>query len=379
MRMPAIQPETFAASAPAPAPPSHSPRFHRLTVADICRETSDSVSIVFDIPEELASEYRFSPGQYLTLRAVIDGEDTRRSYSICSGPGDSDLRVLVKKVEDGLFSSWINDNLRIGDELEVMTPTGRFGLAHAPGNGRIHVGFAAGSGITPILSILRGVLELEPDSRFFLFYGSRSTADILFRNALEELKDRFLDRLSIFHVLSREEQDIPILNGHLDGEKIRRFLTSIIPAALVDHAFICGPEGMIGDVEATLRQLGISEDRIHTERFLSVQGGRPRRSAKIAADAPPAHVAALIVDGKRRDVPVAAGETVLDAALRAGMDLPFACKGGMCSTCRARIAEGEVSMDVNYSLEPWEIEAGFVLTCQSHPRSARLVVDFDHL
>jgi ring-1,2-phenylacetyl-CoA epoxidase subunit PaaE len=223
------------------------------------------------------------------------------------------------------------------------------------------------------------VLELEPDSRFFLFYGSRSTADILFRNALEELKDRFLDRLSIFHVLSREEQDIPILNGHLDGEKIRRFLTSIIPAALVDHAFICGPEGMIGDVEATLRQLGISEDRIHTERFLSVQGGSPRRSAKIAADAPPAHVAALIVDGKRRDVPVAAGETVLDAALRAGMDLPFACKGGMCSTCRARIAEGEVSMDVNYSLEPWEIEAGFVLTCQSHPRSARLVVDFDHL
>ena len=377
--MPATQPEMIAASASVPVPPSHSPHFHRLTVANICRETSDSVSIVFDIPEELASEYRFSPGQYLTLRAVIDGEDTRRSYSICSGPGDSDLRVLVKKVEDGLFSSWINDNLKIGDELEVMTPTGRFGLAHAPGNGRINVGFAAGSGITPILSILRGVLELEPDSRFFLFYGSRSTADILFRNALEELKDRFLDRLSIFHVLSREEQDIPILNGHLDGEKVRLFLTSMIPAALVDHAFICGPEGMIGDVEATLRQLGLPEDRIHTERFLSVQGGRPRKRAKIAADAPPAHVAALIVDGKRRNVPVAAGETVLDAALRAGMDLPFACKGGMCSTCRARIAEGEVSMDVNYSLEPWEIEAGFVLTCQSHPKSARLVVDFDHL
>jgi ring-1,2-phenylacetyl-CoA epoxidase subunit PaaE len=376
--MPATQPDTSAATAPIAAP-SLAPRFHRLSVADICRETSDSVSIVFDIPEEFATDYRFSPGQYLTLRAMIDGEDTRRSYSICSGPDDRDLRVLVKQVEDGLFSSWINDNLRVGDELEVMTPTGRFGLAHAPGNGRIHVGFAAGSGITPILSIMRGVLELEPDSRFFLFYGSRSTVDILFRNALEELKDRFLGRLSVFHVLSREEQDIPILNGHLDDEKVRIFLTSMIPAAMIDHAFICGPEGMIGELEKTLTDFGIPESRVHTERFLSVQGGRPRKNVKIAADAPPAHIAALIVDGKRRDVPVAEGESVLDAALRAGMDLPFACKGGMCSTCRARIAEGEVSMDVNYSLEPWEIEAGFVLTCQSHPKSARIVVDFDHL
>jgi ring-1,2-phenylacetyl-CoA epoxidase subunit PaaE len=377
--MPATQPETIAATAAIPTPPSSVPHFHRLSVLDICRETSDSVSIVFDIPEDLASEYRFSPGQYLTLRAVIDGEDTRRSYSICSGPGDRDIRVLVKKVEDGLFSSWINDNLKVGDEIDVMTPTGRFGLAHAPGNGRIHVGFAAGSGITPILSIMRGVLELEPDSRFFLFYGNRSTSDILFRNALEELKDRFIGRLSVFHVLSREEQDIPILNGHLNGEKVRVFLTSMIPANMVDHAFICGPEGMIIDLEATLKDLGLSDASIHTERFLSVQGGTPRKSVKIAADAPPAHIAALIVDGKRRDVPVAEGETVLDAALRAGMDLPFACKGGMCSTCRARIAEGEVSMDVNYSLEPWEIEAGFVLTCQSHPKSARVVVDFDHL
>lgn len=359
--------------------PQHSPRFHRLRVADVTHETDHAVSVAFEVPAALAADYRFEPGQYLTLRSIVDGEDLRRSYSICSGPRDGDLRVAVKRLDDGVFSNWVNETLKAGDEMEVMTPTGRFGLANAPGNGRIHVGFAAGSGITPILSIMRGVLEMEPDSHFFLFYGNRSTGDMLFRNDLEELKDRFLGRLAVFHVLSKEEQDISVLNGRLDGDKARVLLTSMVPAQMVDHVFICGPTGMIDDLEATLQDIGIAADRIHTERFVSVFNGRPRTPVKVAADAPPAHTAVLTVDGKRREVSVAEGESILDAALRAGMDLPFACKGGMCSTCRAKLVEGEAPMEVNYSLEPWEVEAGFMLTCQAHPKSARVVVDFDQM
>ncbi|WP_341989070.1 1,2-phenylacetyl-CoA epoxidase subunit PaaE [Azorhizobium sp. AG788] len=357
-----------------------SPKFHRLAIRDVKRETPDAVSIAFQVPPDLAADYAFAPGQYLTLRATLEGEDLRRSYSICSGPDDGELRIAVKQVENGLFSSWVNSTLRSGDELEVMTPTGRFGLHQSPGDGRLHVGFAAGSGITPILSIVRGVLQREPASRFFLFYGNRSTADILFREELEELKDRFLDRLSIFHVLSQEEQDVPVLNGRLDGAKVRLLLSAMVPAAAVDHVFVCGPSGMADDLEATLAQIGIAPEKIHIERFVSALGGRPRPvPAPVAVDATPAHVASLIVDGKRRDIPVAEGEAILDAALRAGMDLPFACKGGMCSTCRAKVVEGSVEMDVNYSLEPWELQAGFVLTCQSHPTTARVVVDFDQM
>jgi ring-1,2-phenylacetyl-CoA epoxidase subunit PaaE len=260
-----------------------------------------------------------------------------------------------------------------------MTPTGRFGITHAPGEARVYVGFAAGSGITPILSVVKGVLAREPDSRFFLFYGNRSTSGMLFREALEELKDRFMQRLSVFHVISGEEQDIPILHGRLDGEKVRVLLRSLVPAASVDHIFVCGPAGMSEDIEASCRDIGIAEDRIHVERFVSEFGGKPRAKTVIAAGAPPKAVAALIIDGKRRDVPVAEGEAILDAALRAGMDLPFACKGGMCSTCRAKLVEGDAPMEVNYSLEPWELKAGFILTCQARPASERVVVDYDHV
>lgn len=354
------------------------PKFHRLTVRDVTRETRDAVSIAFDVPAHLTDDFAFAPGQYLTLRATVEGEDVRRSYSICSGPLDGELRIAVKQVENGLFSGWVNSALKAGDELEVMTPTGRFGLSSAE-DGRLHVGFAAGSGITPILSIVRGVLSREPNSRFFLFYGNKSTADILFREQLEELKDRFLGRLSIFHVLSQEEQDLPVLNGRLDAEKARLLLTAIVPAAAVDHAFVCGPSGMIDELEATLQALGLRAEQIHVERFVSAHGGKPRPKAEVKADAPPAHLAALIVDGKRREVGVAEGESILDAALRAGMDLPFACKGGMCSTCRAKVVEGTTEMEMNYSLEPWEVKAGFVLTCQAHPTSPRVVVDFDQM
>jgi ring-1,2-phenylacetyl-CoA epoxidase subunit PaaE len=355
------------------------PRFHRLSVHDLRRETADAVSLTFDIPRELADDYAFAPGQYLTLRTTMDGEEVRRSYSICSGPDDGELRIAVKKVDGGAFSPWAADELKAGDELEVMTPTGRFGVAPAPGEARICVGFAAGSGITPILSIVKGVLTREPNSRFFLFYGNRSSEGVMFREELEELKDRFLQRFSLFHVISGEEQDIPILHGRLDGEKVTVLLHSLVPASTVDHVFICGPTGMSDALEKTCLAMGIAEERIHVERFVSGLGGKPRPKKVVAPGAPPKAFASLIIDGKRREVPVAEGEAILDAALRAGIDLPFACKGGMCSTCRARLVEGRAEMDVNYSLEPWELKAGFVLTCQAKPVSETVVVDYDHV
>jgi ring-1,2-phenylacetyl-CoA epoxidase subunit PaaE len=355
------------------------PRFHRLAVSDLRRESADAVSLTFAIPAALAEDYRFAPGQYLTLRTAMDGEEVRRSYSICSGPDDGELRIAVKKVDGGAFSSWAADELKAGDQLDVMTPTGRFGVAPAPDEARIYAGFAAGSGITPILSIVKGVLAREPRSRFFLFYGNRSTSGMLFREALEELKDRFMQRLSVFHVISGEEQDIPMLHGRLDGEKVRVLLRSLIPAASVDHVFICGPTGMSEDIEATCRDIGIAEERIHVERFVSGLGGKPRAKTVVSETAPPRAMASLTIDGKRREVPVAEGESILDAALRAGMDLPFACKGGMCSTCRAKLVEGDARMEVNYSLEPWELEAGFILTCQARPISKNVVIDYDHV
>lgn len=356
---------------------SLTPKFHRLAVRELRRESADAVSLTFAIPDELTDHYTFAPGQYLTLRTMMDGEEVRRSYSICSGPDDGELRIAVKKVDGGAFSSWAADGLKAGDELDVMTPTGRFGVAHASNEQRVYVGFAAGSGITPILSIVKGVLARETNSQFFLFYGNRTTKGMLFREALEELKDRYMQRLSVFHVISGEEQDIPILQGRLDGDKVRVLLRSLVPAPSIDHVFISGPTGMSDDIEATCRDIGIMPEKIHVERFVSGLGGKPRPKAMVAVSAPPKATASLILDGKRRDVPVAEDESILDAALRAGMDLPFACKGGMCSTCRAKLLEGEARMEVNYSLEPWELKAGFILTCQARPLSDKVVVDYD--
>jgi len=358
---------------------SSTPRFHRLAVNDIRRETVDAVSMTFIVPRDLADDYRFTPGQYLTLRATLGGEEVRRSYSICSGPDDGEIRIAVKRIDGGAFSSFVTDELKRGDEIDVMTPTGRFGVLPAPDQARTYVGFAAGSGITPILSIVKGVLAGEPNSRFFLFYGNRTTVGMLFREQLEELKDRFIDRFSLFHVISGEEQDIPILHGRLDGDKVRILLRSLVPAAQIDHVFICGPTGMSEEIEAACRALGVAENSTHVERFVSGLGGKPRAKAMMPASAPPKAIAALIIDGKRREVPVADGEAILDAALRAGVDLPFACKGGMCSTCRAKLVEGKAEMEINYSLEPWELEAGFILTCQARPLTERVIVDYDHV
>ena len=360
--------------------PPTTPRFHRLRVREVVRETAKAVSIAFDVPQDLVDDFTFAPGQYLTLRTTIDGEDQRRSYSICSGVHEHVLRVAVKEVEQGRFSTWVNRSLHAGDTIDVMTPTGRFGAGAACPDGGTYAAFVAGSGITPVLSLVRSILHREPTSRFFVFYGNRVAADILFNDELSDLKDCYLGRLSVLHVLSREEQDLPILNGRLDGAKVRALLSHVLPAATIDHAFVCGPAGMIDEVSTTLTELGLAADRIHVERFVSTEGGTPRRAAVVVApDAPAAHTAVLIIDGNHREVPVAAGEAIVDAAIRAGLDLPFACKGGMCATCRARVVEGAAVMDVNYSLEPWEVKAGFVLTCQAHPTTPRIVVDYDHV
>ena len=355
---------------------SLTPRFHDLLVADVRREAADCVSVAFAVPTELASHYAFRAGQYLTLRSWIDGEEIRRSYSICSGEMDGELRVAIKRQEGGVFSVWAQDALRPGLSIAVMTPTGRFG--HTPvSDGRLHVAVCAGSGITPVLSIVRTVLRKEPLSKVVILYGSRSTQEILFRGALEDLKDRHIGRVSVVHVLSREAQDIDVLNGRLEQEKLLRVLPAVLGGGTIDAAYVCGPAAMIAAAETALAAMGVAPASVHVERFTSVLEGRPLVAAPVVVDAAPFAVAEVIADGKRNRVPVAEGEAVLDAALRAGLDLPFACKGGMCSTCRAKLVEGAVEMAVNYSLEAWELKLGFILTCQARVTSGRVVVDFD--
>ncbi len=350
-------------------------RFHRLTVADLRRETADAVSIAFAVPEALRGIFAFTPGQYLTLRASLEGAEIRRAYSICSAPEDRELRVAIKHVPGGLFSSHANTVLRPGDSLDVMPPEGRFAL---PASARTVLALAAGSGITPILSIARSVLAQDRASRLVLLYGSRSTAEILFRGALEDLKDRYLGRLTVQHILSREQQDVAALNGRLDPAKLRQLLPGLIDRALIDAALICGPGGMIDMLGATLAELGLPAARIHSERFTQAPSAVPRRTPPQPTD-PRFATATIIAEGRATAISLAEGEPVLDAALRAGLDLPWSCRGGMCSTCRARITEGTVRMDLNFSLEPWETAQGYALTCQAHPTTRHVVVDYDQV
>jgi ring-1,2-phenylacetyl-CoA epoxidase subunit PaaE len=348
------------------------PRFQRLLVTRLQRTTADSVAITFDAPLSFRS---FTPGQYLTLRTTIEGQDVRRSYSICSAPDDEPLRVGIKTLPGGIFSTWAWEKLQVGDTILAMPPEGRFGVTPDPLAARVYAAFAAGSGITPVLSIMRTVLKREPASRFCLFYGNRATRDIMFREEIEDLKDRYLARLSVFHVLSRERQELDILNGHLDPEKIPA-LSRLMP--LPDHAFICGPQAMIEGLGPALTAAGVPPERIHIERF-TPSSGVARPPIMVPEGAPPAAVATLIADGARIDVPMAEGETIVDAALRAGRDPPFSCKAGMCCTCRARLLEGRVEMAANYSLEAWETAAGYVLTCQARALTKRVVVDYDQV
>ncbi|MFI4994996.1 MAG: 1,2-phenylacetyl-CoA epoxidase subunit PaaE [Hyphomicrobiales bacterium] len=359
------------------------PRFHRLTVADLRRETASAVSIAFAVPSALADAYAFEPGQYLTLRTMIDGEDARRTYSICSGLDDGELRVAVKEVDGGLFSSFANASIKKGDAIDVMTPIGRFTVPLDAQEERVYLAIASGSGITPVMSHIKSVLTREPKSHFLLIYGNRSSRDIIFKDALEDLKDRHLGRLAVHHVLTREAQDIPLLHGRLDAAKLKMLVRASFPNQGIDHAFLCGPQGVIEAAQAALAELQVARERIHVELFTpalpSASSPKPRSRRAATANAAQAAIATATVtlDGATHVFPVAADEGVIDAGLRAGLELPFSCKGGMCCTCRAKLVSGTVEMVQNYSLEPWEMEKGFVLACQSRPTSAEVTLDFD--
>lgn len=353
-------------------------RFHALTVTEVRRETADAISVALAVPPALREAFRFTPGQYLTLRREIAGEEIRRSYSICAGLDEASLRIGIKCIAGGAFSTWAVESLKPGDTLEAMPPEGRFGLlpdaAAAP---RTVLGIACGSGITPILSIARSLLAIEPRSRVALLVGNRSADGIMFRSALEDLKDRYFTRLAVVHVLSREKHELVALHGRLDRARIAALVPGLVRPREIAAAFLCGPAGLAEAATEALAGLGVMPERVHVERFTPAGGGAPRTALPPVVDAPAAAMLEVVAEGVTRSIPMLDGETVLEAGLRTGLDLPWSCRGGMCCTCRARVTQGAVAMDVNYSLQPWETEAGFVLTCQGRPRTATVAVDYD--
>lgn len=352
--------------------------FHDLTVSNIRHLTGDAVAVTFDVPENLKTAFSFTPGQYLTLRADIDGKDVRRSYSISSPFGADGLTVGIRKVEGGAFSTYANEQLVVGDKVSVMEPAGRFTGEKISGANYLLI--AAGSGITPIISIAATVLEGDPTSEITVLYGNRQTESIMFREELEVLKDRFMGRFTLIHMLSREEQDVPLLNGRIDGAKVAD-LTNVgaIKPLAADSVFLCGPGGMIKDVNDALDKIGVPTGKVKSERFTPVKGYEKSKAPSVTANADEKGATVeVILDGSRKRFTVSSSEeSVLDAADRQGLDLPYSCKGGMCCTCRCKVVEGSAKMAVNYSLEPWELEAGFTLACQTHATSEKLVLDFD--
>jgi ring-1,2-phenylacetyl-CoA epoxidase subunit PaaE len=355
-------------------------KFHNLRVQDITRETADCVSVAFEIPEALEAEYKFLPGQYLTLEAEIEGTKVRRSYSLCSSPVDGELRVAIKMVEQGAFSTWANEKLTVGSEMRVMTPEGNF-FVKPSATPKNYVGFAAGSGITPVYSILKSVLELEPGSTFKLFYGNQTSNTVIFRDKIDALKNTYMNRLEVHHVLSREDQGTDLLKGRIDAEKCSSFAERFFEPGNIDGYFLCGPEGMINSVSETLHKLGVAKDKVHFELFTSPAqsiAGKTKVSVPSDQDKGAQSAITVILDGDETHFPLKkAGFSILDAALDAGADVPYACKGAVCCTCRAKVLEGSVEMDMNYALEDDEVEDGYVLTCQSHPTSEKVVVSFD--
>jgi ring-1,2-phenylacetyl-CoA epoxidase subunit PaaE len=356
-------------------------RFHKLKIKRIQRETPDCVTLALDVPAELADTFRFTQGQYLTFRREHNGEELRRSYSICSSPLDGEWQVAIKKVPEGRFSSLAVENLRVGDELEVMPPAGRFYTDLHPNNAKHYVAFAAGSGITPVFSIVKTILLTEPNSQVTLIYGNRGRNSIIFKEAIEALKNKFLRRLSVYHILSREQSDTDLLFGRIDETKTQQFLEKLLPASQIDECFICGPEEMIQGVRAALTAAGVPTDRIHFEMFTSAGSHKtqtsPNKPQPSGTDDKHSQVTVQL-DGSTRVLEMSYyGDTVLDALLETGADAPYSCKNGMCSTCRARVTHGTTEMDVNYSLSDTEVAKGYVLTCQARPTSEQVTVDFD--
>lgn len=353
-------------------------RFQPLTVTDVQKTIRDAVVVTLrpDDPEA----FRFAPGQYLTFRRNFDGEEIRRAYSICAGLDDGVLQVGIKRVDGGAFSTWANEELKPGERLEAMPPMGNFTPVIEPGKARHYLGFAGGSGITPVLSILRTVLAREPKARFTLVYANRAVNTIMFREEIEDLKNRYLGRLSVIHVLETGGEDIDLFTGRVDAEKCAQLFRLWIDVKDADTAFICGPEPMMLAIAGALREHGMSDAQIKFELFASAQPGRLKRPAKSAEAARAGNTctASVTLDGALREFTLPKdGTTLLDAALAADIDAPYACKAGVCSTCRAKVLEGEFEMIANHALEDYEVERGYVLTCQCVPLSDRLVVDYD--
>lgn len=351
--------------------------FYPLRVTEVSPLTDDSVAVTFDVPEELADTFSYLPGQHITVRAMIDGEDVRRSYSICANANSGKLRVGIKRLTEGAFSTFATTELRAGDTLEVMPPVGEFTIDLDPARPRRAVAIAAGSGITPVLSLIASSLEAEPGSSWTLLFGNRTANSIMFLEELEGLKDRYRDRLQLFHLLSREGSDVPLLSGRIDAEKITTIHDRLMGGAPVDGWYLCGPYDMVMLARETLEGLGVDETSIHDELFFA----GPLDPSTLPPE-PPAGEGSVdltvILDGRAVETRMTPETTILDAALRVRTELPFSCKGGMCATCKGRIEEGEVSMDKNYALIDSEVEAGFVLTCQSHPLTDKVVVRYDH-
>ena len=345
--------------------------FHTLSVAAVDRLCDDAVAVTFAVPEDLRADYAFAAGQSLTLRRMIDGEEHRRDYSICA-PAGAAPRVGVRLIPGGRFSEWLVHEVRPGDLVDVQTPRGSF---RAEPDGGRHLLVAAGSGITPMMSIAPTVLR-HPASRVTLLYGNRSTSTVMFAEELADLKDRYGPRFDLVHVLSREPRDVELFSGRLDADRLRRILASLVPVGDLDHVWLCGPFGMITDARAVLAELGVPGERVHFELFY-VDEPPPELHRPVVVPSGPTSQVTVLLDGRSSTVAMPTGSPILDSAQRTRSDLPFACKGGVCGTCRARVVSGEVDMRRNYALEDAEVEQGFVLTCQSHPVSAEVTVDFD--
>jgi ring-1,2-phenylacetyl-CoA epoxidase subunit PaaE len=348
--------------------------FHRLPVARVDRLCADAVAVTFAVPPELADTFAFRAGQYLTLRQDVDGVEERRSYSICAAP-PGPPRIGVRRVDGGLFSSRLVDELRAGEVLEVLPPQGRF--THDPSRrGEHHAFVAAGSGITPVLSIVTALLESDEDSRVTLLYGNRRTDTVMFGDELADLKDTYPARLQLVHVLSREPRDVALFSGRLDEQRLTTLLDTVVPTSDVDHWWLCGPFGMLTDADAVLTDHGVPRSKVHRELFYVDEPPPPVDRPESRVDGPAATVT-IHLDGRETSLRLPADSPILDAAQRVRADLPFACKGGVCGTCRAKVTAGKVEMRRNYALEQHELDAGFVLTCQSLPRSEEITVDYD--
>ena len=354
-------------------------KFYKLRVKDLKRETEDCTSISFNIPDDLTDVFEYKQGQYLTLRQIIKDEEVRRSYSVCSSPLDDELRVAVKKIEGGKFSTFANDVLEVGDEIEVMPPLGKFYTEVSESQTKNYVAFAAGSGITPIISIIKTVLKTEKNSTFTLFYLNRNVGSIIFKEELEGLRNQHLERFQIFYNLTKAKLDVDLFFGRYNQEKLDTFFDKLIVPSEVDEFFLCGPEDMIFLVRDALQNRNVDSKKIHFELFTSPDAKKPSPNFAKAIKAKTKHSTVSVKeDGKTIifDLPFKS-ENILDAALNNGADLPYACKGGVCCTCKAKLVEGEVDMVVNYALEPEEVEAGFILTCQCYPLTGNVVIDFD--